>query len=80
MGPFPNSNCDIFINGQKLEPATQFTMTDIFNTSDIKPWSIDLTGLKPIALMLKPVWKNKIQTALGFTHYVKNNRLYRKSI
>ena len=65
----------LYIGDKEIGELTNFTCT--WNNADYdNSWILDIP--KSITYKLKIIWKNKIEGALGFTHYVKKGRLFRK--
>lgn len=64
-----------FIGDTEIGEMTDFTCTwDDTDCENSWIWNIP----KSITLKSKIIWKNKIEGALGFTHYAKNGKLFRK--
>jgi len=75
MGPDDIEIGKVFFDGKEIGEVTDYTYT--VNNGKGVVWDVpnlprSWTGT------LKLIWKNKIEKALGFTHYAKNGKLYRK--
>jgi len=65
----------IFFNGEEIGEVTDFTYT--VNDGKSVVWDIPKMP-SSWSGTLQLVWRNKIDRALGFTHYAKNGKLFRK--
>ena len=66
----------IFIGNNEIGEVMDFTCTD-FNIPHVgNSWMLDIP--KSCTGTFKVILKNKIEKALGFTHYVKKGKLFIK--